>query len=287
MAQSNGPSVRQRRVARMLRNWRKARGKNLDEVAGALRWSESKLSRYERAKVNAGPAEIIALAAILGVDDATRDKAVHLAVAASEGISPWGTYSPDALRGSFRDYLEDEFEATQVRTVEMVLITGLLQTEAYAEELVRVWEPDLTDEIVAERRQLRRDRQARLDASRGPLRLHSILFEPSLKLPIGGADVMREQLEHLLKRARLPNVTLQVLPEAVGAFPGIGTSYHLVTFEEDEPGAVYLEHLMDGVHIEEEDDLKAYTLNFGRLSSMALSPDKSARRIQEIIRAWR
>ncbi|HWE90615.1 MAG TPA: helix-turn-helix transcriptional regulator [Pseudonocardiaceae bacterium] len=286
-AKENGPNVRQRRVARALRKWRESTGQKLLPVASRLRWSESKLSRFERAEVNAGPAEVIALAAILGIDDTTRDKIVELAINATEIEDHWGVYGPAALRGDFKDFVEDESEATQVRTMESVLVTGLLQTADYADALLRGgWEPNVSEAVVAERSSLRQQRQARLDYPADPLRLHTILYEQALRLPIAKPAVMRAQLEHLVERAKLRHVTVQVLPLSVGAYPGIGTSYHLIEFDPEEAGAVYLENLQDGLYIEEEDDIAAYTLNFERLRKLALSPKASAQRIGEISRSW-
>jgi transcriptional regulator with XRE-family HTH domain len=282
----DGPNVRQRRVARRLRQWRTAKDMTLDGVGRKLKWSESKLSRFERAEVNAGPAEIIALATIYGIDEVIRDDTVRLAVDALENEDRWGKYGPDSLlRGDFKDFVEDEAEAAEIRNVETVLVSGLLQTARYAEALLRTAE-DVTDEAVAARRELRQQRQARLDDQENPLHLHAILYEPALHLPIGGPEVMHEQLDHLLARAKSPNVTVQVLPSSAGAFPGIGTSYHLVNFDRDETGAVYLENLNFGLYIEDEGDLMAYTLNFERLRGIALNPKRSAQRITEIKKAW-
>lgn len=276
-------NVRQRRVARTVRRWRTAQGLTLEEVGSRLRWSDSKLSRFERAEVIAGPAEIIALAAVLGIDEAIRDKAVALALAASTTDGPWRSFGRDALSGDFADFVEDESEAVEVRTVETLLVTGLVQTELYAEHILRAWDPRVGDELVAERSRVRRQRQARLTNKDKPLRLHTIIHESALDIPVGDSSVMREQSGHLLAMGELPNVTIQVIPRATGAFPGIGTSYHLVSFEEGEAGAVYLENLNDGLYVEDERDVAAYTLNFERLCETALSPDASDRLIEEIM----
>jgi transcriptional regulator with XRE-family HTH domain len=282
----DGPNVRQRRVARRLRQWRTSKDMTLDDIRRQLKWSESKLSRFERAEVNAGPAEIIALATIYGIDEHIRDATVRLAVDAVEKADRWGRFGPDSLRGDFKDFVDDEAEAAEIHSVETVLISGLLQTTAYAKAALRGWAPHIGDQVIAERRELRQQRQARLDDPDNPLHLHAILHEPALHLPIGGPAVMREQLDHLLARTKLPNITVQVLPFSLGAFPGIGTSYRLVMFERGEPGAVFLENLRGGVYIEEEVDLEAYSLNFERLRKIALTPKVSARRIAEIKNAW-
>ncbi|GAA4417127.1 helix-turn-helix domain-containing protein [Actinokineospora soli] len=281
MPPKSATTVRQRRIARKLRAWRIDRGRTLDQVGSQLRWSESKLSRIERAESGVGPAEIIALATILGVDDAERDRLVQIARVSSTGHDLWGPYGPESLRGEFKDFVEDEAEAVQVRTVESTLITGLLQTAEYAEALVRAWDPGAAEEVLAQRRQLRQQRQARLDAPE-PLKLHTILYEPTMTVPIGGNAVMRRQLEHLVERSEAPNITIQLLPLSVGAFPGIGASYHLIDFTEGCAGAAYVEALQDGTYYEDEDELSAYTLAFDHVRKLALDPAESVRRISEI-----
>jgi transcriptional regulator with XRE-family HTH domain len=286
VAKGAGPNVRQRRVARTLRQWRQARGFTLEDVRKALKWSESKVSRLERAEGTAGPAEVIALAAILGVDEASRDKVVKLAIAAAESDNLLGPYGPDAVRGDFRDYVEDEAETLEIHSVETTLVTGLLQTTGYAEAILRGWAPDIDDHVLSERRRLRRQRQRRLTDTQTPLSLHLIMHENALRLPIGGAKVMREQVEHLVARAVDPHITIQLLPASLGAYPGIGTSYHVVSFEQGVPGAVYLENLKGGLYLEEADDVEAYVANFQRLLDIALSPETSVRRMIEINEIW-
>jgi transcriptional regulator with XRE-family HTH domain len=279
------PNVRQRRVARRLRQWRKTTDMTLEDVRQQLVWSEAKLSRFERAEVNAGPAEIIALATIYGIEESVRDATVRLAVEATKSNDQWGQYSPDCLRGNLKDYIEDEAEATGIHSVETVLVSGLLQTSAYSEALSQGWAP-AGDHLEEERRILRQQRQARLDDPVNPLHLHAIFYESALHLPIGSSAVMREQLDHLLARAKQSNINIQVMPSSAGAFPGIGTSYHVVSFDAGESGAVYLENLTGGLYIEEEVDLERYMLNFERLRGIALSRKASARRISEIRECW-
>src|SRR5215217_2316534 len=131
MADAARPNVRQRRVARTLREWRKATGSTMEEVAQKLRWSQPKLSRFERADVIAGPAEIIALATILEVDDDERDATVALAMSSSENSTWWNSYGPEVVRNDFADYMETEAEASLVYNVETMMVPGLLQTENY------------------------------------------------------------------------------------------------------------------------------------------------------------
>ncbi|SNR55746.1 Helix-turn-helix domain-containing protein [Haloechinothrix alba] len=280
MAKSKGPSVRERRVARRLRKWRTdvAGIPTLEPVASQLRWSPSKLSRLENAEQIAGPAEIIALATILGVDEEERDRVV--AMASRESAGWWLGYTPEIVPNALADYLETEAEASIVRNVETMLVPGLLQTSAYAETLIRAW-PAPSEHAIAERLSVRQQRQARLDED-PPLPLHAIVHENALHLPIGGREVMLEQLDWLLSRAKQSKITLQVLPIKIGAYGGMGASYHIVSFDGDEAAAVYLDRLTDGQFVEEDDQVETFHRNFQRLINVALDPDASGERILEI-----
>jgi transcriptional regulator with XRE-family HTH domain len=281
----NAANVRQRRVARTLRDWRRSKGATQEEVAKPLHWSVPKLSRFERADTIAGPAEIIAIGTVLGIDEAERDSLVRLAMASVE-TGWWSAYTPDAVRGDFEDYLEVEEVATHLRSFEIHLVPGILQTAAYYEAILREAVKGSHKELLDARRQLRFERQSRLDALTSPLYFHAIVHESALRLPVGGPDIMRKQLQHLVSRSELPNVTLQLLPIEVGAYPGFGSAYHLVTSGPDEVQGVYVENLHDGLYLEDEAEIQVYTLTFERLQGRALAPEASIRRIMELQSHW-
>ncbi|GAA4862813.1 helix-turn-helix transcriptional regulator [Saccharopolyspora cebuensis] len=281
----NGANVRQRKVARTLREWRKSKGATQDDVAKQLRWSVPKLSRFERADTVAGPAEVIAIGTVLHIDEAERDRVVRLAMASFE-TNWWSAYSSEVVRGDFEDYLEVEAAATKLRSFEIHLVPGLMQTAAYYDAVLREEFRTLENDLVAARSRLRKERQARLDDADHLLDYHAIIHESALRLPVGGPEVMYEQLNAILARSELPNVTVQVLPVSAGAYPGFGTAYHRVTFGPDHAEGVYLENLHDGLYVEQDDEIEAYTLAFERLRERALDPEASARRIAEIRDSW-
>ncbi|MFC5287502.1 helix-turn-helix domain-containing protein [Actinokineospora guangxiensis] len=287
MPKKDGPNVRQRRVARVIRRWRTDRKLTQEDVAKRLRWSDAKVSRIERADAVVGPAEIIALAVVLGVGDDERDEVVRWAISATAGQDLLGSFGPESLRGNFKDFVETEADASEVRTVETVLVTGLLQTEGYADALLGVARRGVAQDVITERRALRLRRQARLDEIGSPLRLHAILHEPSLHLPIGGAAVMADQLDHLIRRGKQDNVTVRILPSSLGEFSGIGAAYHLMSFTDDAPGAAYEEGIENGTYVEDEAELAVYSSHFDRLTDIALNPEASARLIAEIASTWK
>lgn len=165
---------------------------------------------------------------------------------------------------------------------------GLLQTADYIDAVVRAWTPEELDEsIVEERRRVRQQRQARLDDSRTPLKLHALIHEGALHIPVGGEKVMAAQIDHLMERAQQKNVTVQVIPNGAGAYAGMGTAYTLLTFDGNESAAVYLENLGTGLYIEDSPETPLYAANFASLRKVALAPKPSMEFLSRIRREGR
>jgi hypothetical protein len=265
----------------------------LEDVAKQLRWHSAKLSRLERAEPRgglAGPAEVIALATILGIDEAERDRVVSLAIAGADNVGWWRAYTPGVVPEYFADYLETESEASSVSNVDSTLVPGLLQTAAYTDALQRGWQGDApqVDTVMVERRELRQQRQARLDedGTGKVLALHSIIDEAALRRLVGGPAVMAEQLDVIARRAAQPSITVQVLAAELGAYPGLGVAFRLLRFD-DESSAVYIETLDSGLYVEEPDNVAGYLEIFERLTTVALDPETSLARITGIGDEWR
>jgi len=274
------PTVRQRKVARALRTWRSRAGMTLDEVSDRLRWSISKLSRLERAETIPGPAEVIVLATIYGIPEAERDAYAELA-RNGRRESWFRKYPADVVPGELKDFIELEAEAVKLDNFETIFIPGLLQTEDYAKALARGWDLNLTDEVIETRAAVRMQRQARLHEE-PRLELHTVIYEPALRVPVGGRDTMRTQLHHLLDMAQQPNITVQVLREDVGAHPAMGFPFCILHLGNNTTPVVYMDALMRGVFVEEEPDVERCSLAFERLIKLALDPDASADLIQRI-----
>lgn len=173
-----------------------------------------------------------------------------------------------------------------------MLIPGPLQTDGYNAAVVNGWLDAPDDDLTEERNRLRRQRQERLEPNHDrPLHLHAIIHENALRFPMGGPDapcVMGPQLDAILARAQQPNVTIQVIPADLGAYHGIASSYRLLKFGDDNASAVYVENLNDGLYIEDDQEIAAYTLNFEHLQDpkVALAPQASIRLITEIREGW-
>ncbi|MGH3504526.1 MAG: helix-turn-helix domain-containing protein [Nocardioidaceae bacterium] len=266
------PTLRRRRLAAELRKLREAAGLTHDEVARRLEWSRSKLSRIENAQwKRPSPRDVRDLLDLYGVEDqARRDALTQLARDARQ--KGWWTQFDDVFTGS---YVGFEDAASQIRSYEAELVPGLLQTEHYARAAIAALRPEADDDALERRVAARLKRQELLDRSNAP-RLWVVLNEAVLHRGVGGRYVMRDQLDALHVASRRPNVTLQVVPYAVGAHAGMEGSFVLLSFPDPtDPDVGYLEGLMGSLYLEEPEEIDRYTLAFDHVRAIAATPDES------------
>jgi hypothetical protein len=117
-----------------------------------------------------------------------------------------------------------------------------------------------------------------------PPRVWFVIDEAALRRPIGGRQVMRAQLKHLLEAGTLPNVTIQVVPFRRGGHAAAGGSFTILRFAApDLPDVVYLEHLTSALYLDDRRDVDHYMEVMNRLSAEAHTPVATARFLKEII----
>ena len=114
----------------------------------------------------------------------------------------------------------------------------------------------------------------------------SVMDEAVLRRPVGGRAVLRGQLEYLTEVARLPHVSLQIVPFMRGGHAAAGGSFTVLRFgDPDLPDVVYIEQLTSAIYLERRADVDHYLEVVDRLSAEALTPDATERLLRDIIRA--
>jgi hypothetical protein len=137
---------------------------------------------------------------------------------------------------------------------------------------------------VERRVRLRMDRQRLLTRPDPPPRLWAVVDEAALRRQVGGPDVMRAQLEHLVAMTKLPNVTLQVMPFRFGVHAAEGHAFVILRFAEpDLPDVVYLEQLTSALYLERPEDVDHYAGVMDRLAVQAEEPDVTPEFITRIL----
>ncbi|MGW1768152.1 helix-turn-helix domain-containing protein [Streptomyces sp. NPDC002073] len=272
-----------RRLGGELLRMREALGLRQSHAAEALTASVAKVAKMERGLVPMRDPDVRALCHLYGEkDEAAVGRLLDLARLDRERrkAKGWWQHSPDA--GGLAEYVAMEDVAARVRTWQLAVIPGLLQTADYARALAvsdEYWQdPDDIERIVA----VRMKRQNRLGGQE-PLHLHAVVWEGALRQEVGGAAVMRAQLSHLLEVAQAPNVHVQVLPFRVGGHPCVAGAFSMLSFAD--AGAVDVVHvdtIASTVWVESDEEAGLCSRYFDRTARMSLAPRDSVDLIDSI-----
>ena len=266
-----------------LRRLREAAGISAEKAGYSIRGSRSKISRMETGRVGLKVRDVEDLLTLYGVAD-ERERAKVITLARRSREPEWWAQYNDILPDWFETYLGLESAATSIRTFEMQFVPGLLQTEGYARAVTTLGHQTASPEEIERRVGLRLGRQELLSRTQPP-RIWAVMDEAVLRRPIGGSPVMRAQLRRLTEAARLPHVTLQVVPFARGGHAGASGSFSILRFEErDLPDVVYIEQLTSAVYLDQRADVEHYLEVVDQLSGEALTPAETMRFIEQVAR---
>jgi transcriptional regulator with XRE-family HTH domain len=274
--------VRGRRLRYELRQLREQRGLTIEQAAerSGGDWTPSAISRWETGDRRIRPAD---LRALLDVYDVRGDQREVLLTLAREARQRgwWQSYRSDAVPEWFQVYLGLEAEAASIREYDAELVPGLFQTADYYRAFMRT-APAAGDEEAIERKiAVRAARQERLHGD-DPPECWTVLNEAAIRRIVGGAQVMRAQLEQLAALASRPRISIQVLPFTAGAHPAMDGSFIILGFPEaPDPDVVYMESQTGSLYLEKPPEVDRYQGIFHHLVARALGPDASGDLITE------
>lgn len=281
MSIDEGPTLRRRRLGAELKKYREQAKLTQEQVSRHFEWNTAKLTRIETARVAVTARDVRDLLTLYGVhDDSFREALVELARLSKE--RSWWTDYKDVMRPG--NFVGLEAGAAAMRVFEPTIVPGLLQTEAYIRALMRSGgRPDESPAHLDRRVSLRLTRQSRLTGT-NRLDLSSIIDESVLYRTIGGEDVRRAQLQHLIDIGQSPNVTIQILPMNFGEHLFLGGPAALLEFRETTHlDVVYLEGLAGDLYEEQPAEVARYREEFDRLSAAALDHRMSLKMIESLL----
>jgi transcriptional regulator with XRE-family HTH domain len=260
-----------------LRRLREAAGVTIEHVAERLECSGSKISRIETGQTGVTPRDVRDMLSVYGVDLDYAETLLRIAREARQ--KGWWQLYGDVLTGA---YVGLEAAADRVRSYEALVVPGLMQTEDYAQAMIHAARPDISLAEVEKRVRVRMSRQSLLTQD-DPLDLWVVLDEAVLHRPVGGAEVMRRQLLHLVQISELSNVTLQVLPFAAGAHAGMDGTFTILLYDDSaDQNFVFAANAAGGLFLEKDDELQRYGFIFDYLRANALRPADSASMIVKL-----
>jgi hypothetical protein len=268
-----GPTARRIIVGAQLRRLREGADVTRATAGYHIRGSESKISRMESGKVGFKQRDVEDLLSLYGEHDPARRE--HLLGIAKRSNEPgWWQRSGEAVPEWFSEYVGLESAAVRIQTYELLFVPGLLQTEDYARAIVTRGHPETADATVEERIRVRMNRQRLLARPDAP-RLWAVLDESVLHRPIGGHEVLAGQIDHLAEMSRRPNITLQVLPNALSGYGGEAAFTMLRFAEPDVPDITYIEGLTGALYLDRRAEVEEYTRVMDELTIDAHSPEET------------
>ncbi|RKR89212.1 helix-turn-helix protein [Micromonospora pisi] len=286
MSERRSPTIRRRRLGAELRRLRDAAGVTIEVVAERLECSQSKISRIETGHTTATVRDVRDMISIYGIVGAESEDLLQIAREARQK-GWWASYSTVLTSA----YVGFEAAAGSIRAYEQQVVPGLLQTEEYAKAMIRSARPDITTDEVEQRVRVRLGRQSLLSQD-DPIDVWVVLDETVVSRPVGGDEVMRDQLKRLVEAADQPNVTIQILPFDVGAHAGMDGTFTILDFPEPgDPPVVYAENATGGLFLEKVEELQKYAFIFDHIRAAAIRPEDSvaliARLAEEPLWKWR
>ncbi|MFE6846887.1 Scr1 family TA system antitoxin-like transcriptional regulator [Streptomyces sp. NPDC057686] len=266
-------------------------GKNLDPSSSprALLGAELRVAR-ERAglsQTELGEPLFVSGSFIGQLEAGTRRMHIEFARQIDEILGTDGFFTRNcgaAAKSKYPDHFaaaaEAEALAKAIREYAPQLIPGLLQTEAYAREVFRAYQPTATEEAIDELVTNRLARAALLGDPTTPL-LWCVLDESVLRRAGENKAVLAEALRHIARLIRSHRIIVQVLPFSAGLHAGLLGALKLMSFE-DAPPLAYVQGMGTGQLFDDPATVTHHTLTYDLLTANALSPRKSLALIESV-----
>ncbi|MGA4802444.1 helix-turn-helix domain-containing protein [Streptomyces lavendulocolor] len=266
---SNGTPGAAKAFGRLLRFHRERAKVSQEALGRETGYSKSQVAMIERGERRPRGNFVELADELLGAQGALLEVAKELK---ASGVAAW-----------FEDYLEEEARAAGIHMYENHLIPGLLQTDAYARAVFSCACPPLDDHEIEAHVTARLSRQALF--RRKPTALITFVLERvALTRPLGGQAALKENLLHILDIGQLRNVEIQVMPEERQTHAGLNGPFVLLDTAERRSQLVYVEGQSGRYFLSEQPDVGDVYARYGTLRAQALTPEDSAKLIEQVAR---
>ncbi|GGP47419.1 helix-turn-helix domain-containing protein [Saccharothrix coeruleofusca] len=270
-------------IGTTLRRLREEAGLPRERPAEVLNCTNTKIGNIETTVSGIKQAELEKLLDLYEVDEATREDLLALNSEAHRRrpkskigglIAPW-----------LRRVLDVEASAVEAVYSSFELVPAVLQTEAYARTLMT--SIGLAGEALEKNLRLRMDRRSLLTDREPPLRLWAVIAEPALRANVGGPEVMREQIAHILAMTELEHVNVQVMPEGAGAHPLLGTTLTLFRLPDKLPSLISVDTPFGDHFLDRPEQVEKVARWFEYTRAKALGVDESRELLSQITEGTR
>ncbi|UFQ13552.1 MULTISPECIES: helix-turn-helix domain-containing protein [Streptomyces] len=285
-----GPAAHRKALAGHLRRCRDHAGIAPRQAARCIHTSEATISRMETGRIAFKQAEVEQLLDAYRVSDPL--ERARIADLVQEAAKPevWQPYA-NAAPPALRPLLAMEPAARRIISYEPQLVPGWLQTEEYAEIVIRAAHPTKPARDIAERVALRMQRVEMLRRAETPPVLLAVMDSEVFRRQVGTPGVMYRQIKHLLALLEeLPyQLHLQIAPLSVGAAGAIGHPVvHLRFFTPEYlPDLVYLEQYEGAVYREKPSESERYQAILNNLCGVANPAEQTPALLEQALASWR
>lgn len=264
------PTIRSRELGDGLRLAMEQAQLNGKRLADLLDWSESRVSRLLTGRRGGTEVEVAQILAVCGITG--REREHLLSLCKDQNTRSWFQQFGSRLPLQIRTYTEHENKATRIIDFTALVIPGILQTSEYARALFTS-SGTVPEEEIEQRVATRAARQV-IFSRYTPAQFNFLIHELVLRLPVGGDNVMAEQLHYLLRMSVRPYIKIRVIPARAGAHAGSAGSFVLLESQEFR-SMVYLEGETSGVFLEKPEEVAAYRNVLKGLTKVALEEEES------------
>ena len=266
---NNGSPGAAKAFGRLLRFHRERAKVSQEALGDETGYSKSQVAMIERGERRPRGNFVAIADEFLGAQGALLEVAEEVT---ASGIAAW-----------FEDYLLEEAKAAGIHKYESHVIPGLLQTEDYANAVFISERPPLDVEEINAGVAARLARQQVFFRKPAPL-VTFVLEKATLAKPIGGKDVLRKNLLHILDIAELLNVEIQVMPEDRETHAGLNGPFTLLETADRRRQLVYVEGEGGRYFLSEQPDVGNVFARYSSLRAQALTPEDSVRLIEQVAR---
>ena len=278
------PTIQRRRLGLALKRAREAAGKTQEDAAKTIDAASSKISRLELGQSGLKLTDLGALLQLYGIKGEEADYMRGLAKSGRQR-GRWSSYR-NVIPDWFRQYVELEADASEIRWYQAEIVPGILQVESYSRAILTA-RPRPTDDEAEKQIQVRLQRQTILDRPDFP-ELAFVLSESAIRRVVGDATTMRDQLMHLAQLTERSNVTLQVLPFDASTYDISQFGFTILRLGEGLGSEViYLEDYTNADYLDALETVRTYTRLWNRLQAAALGPVESRRLIVRVADEFR
>lgn len=280
LRQRTTPTALRIALGLQLRDLRETARLSVSTAGSSLRVSAARIRRLEMGRTQLAECDVAALLALYGVTDQQEREMFSALTRHADDSGWWNRY-----RGTQPSWFDMcavlEAASSVIRTYEPQFVPALLQTEECARGIIRLGYPTTFNRDVERRVALRMNRQKLLTEPDAPS-LWAVVEEAAL-WRLGAPSTMRAQIERLIEFAKMPNVTLQVMPFGASGHAPAGGPFSILRFAEpDLPDIVHLEQLTGALYLDERHEIVQYAMVMDRACVQAKPPAETIKFLDRI-----